>query len=187
MHINPLPFRHPMKDIDPKEFLRRCPIDLPAAIERYDGKYILILGDRILARDRTVFQPVPNPFNVHDLLFGSDEPSGSIGFINFVPEPNYLKGAFSVYMLGVEGQHQKHGHCETMIDWCEAAAKRLDLPYVVHINTGNETLQKKLGLRGYEWDIGTGLFPMFYKKVGPVHRPKPLIVTDLQSVIRSFF
>ncbi|HIH23806.1 TPA: GNAT family N-acetyltransferase [Candidatus Woesearchaeota archaeon] len=166
-----------MRDIDPCELLRYCPIDVPASIERSGGQYTLMLGDRILAKDRTALPIVPNPLNP----FAGDEPSGSIGFLTFVPEPRYLKGSFAVYMLGVERKHRKRGHCGTMLDWCEAAAHKLDLPYVAHINVKNETLQEMLERRGYEQDTGTGFFPMYYKKVGPVHRAmkeKPVFSLD---------
>ena len=62
-----------MRDIDPCELLRYCPIDVPASIERSGGQYTLMLGDRILAKDRTALPIVPNPLNP----FAGDEPSGS--------------------------------------------------------------------------------------------------------------
>lgn len=166
-----------MRDIDPCELLGHCPINAPASIERSGGQYTLILGSRIPAKDRTALPILPNPLNP----FASDEPSGSIGFISFVPEPHYLKGAFAIYMLGIERNYRRQGHCGTMLDWCETAAQKLDLPFVAHINVKNEVLQKMLDRRGYEQDFGTGFFPMYYKKVGPVHRAtkeKPIFTLD---------
>lgn len=157
-----------MRAIDPCELLKVCPISAPASIERSGGQYTLILGSRIHAKDRTALPIVPNPLNP----FASDEPSGSIGFMTFVPEPHYLKGSFAIYMLGVERKYRRQGHCGMMLDWCEAAAHKLDLPYVAHINVKNEMLQEMLDRRGYEQDYGTGVFPMYYKNVGPLRRTK---------------
>lgn len=187
-YFNACGLRSRMRRIEPDGLLGHCPIDAPAAIERHDGRYTLILGDRILAKDRTVLRPVPNPLNI----FGDREPSGSIGFLTFIPEPAYLKGAFAIYTIGVEKGHQGHGYCTMMLDWSEAAARTLGLPEVAVINVMNLHLADSLERRGYRDDYGTGFFPMYHKRVGTVRKAVTrggFSIDDIPgvSLVRSFW